>query len=115
MKCVDNLLVALISNKLDDMAIDYMGLYKHLVDSELFNFCLQTGNTNFLQTALNLNAFDKLIFRNTEVMTNILDILRDGHRTIFLLNVLVLVLSDVAIFKFKYFKMLIEVLKDFVL
>ena len=96
----DNLLIALINHKLDDLAIEYMGLYKSHVDKDLFIFCLDIGNTGFLQSALTLNAFDYFIFREKQVMNKIISILRDGHRTNFLLNVLCL--SDIAIFKIKH-------------
>lgn len=72
----DNLLISLINHKLDDLAIEYMGIYKSHVDKDLFIFCLDIGNTNFLQTALTLNAFDYMIFRETEVMNKIIYILR---------------------------------------
>ena len=104
------------------MAIEYMGRYKNLVNKDLFIFCLDIGNTDFLQTALTLNAFDHIIFRKTEVMNKIIGILRyvlfafkfirEGHRTNFLLNVLVL--SDIAIFKIKHVLQLIEVLHEYI-
>lgn len=108
----DNLLIALINHKLDDLAIEYMGLYKSHVDKDLFIFCLDIGNTGFLQSALTLNAFDYFIFREKQVMNKIISILRDGHRTNFLLNVLCL--SDIAIFKIKHIQSLIEVLREYI-
>lgn len=33
---------------MDDLAIEYMGLYKDHVDKDLFIFCLDIGNTDFL-------------------------------------------------------------------
>jgi hypothetical protein len=53
-----------------------MGVYKFHVNKDLFNFCLEIRNTDFLQTALKLNAFDKMIFRENEVMTHIIYLLK---------------------------------------
>lgn len=89
-----------------------MGIYKSHVDKDLFIFCLDIGNTDFLQTALTLNAFGYMIFRETEVMNKIIYILKEGHRTNFLLNVLCL--SDIAIFKIKHIHQLIQVLHDYI-
>ena len=77
-----------------------MGFYKKYVNKDLFNFCLDRGTISFLQKALNLKAFDQIIFRSNEVMANIISILKEGNRTNFLLNVLVL--SDIGHFKIKH-------------
>ena len=78
----------------------------------LFNFCLETGNNHFLQTALKLSGFSKDIYREQEVVNNILLILKDGCRTNFILNVLSL--TDIHFWKHRHIQQLIEVINDYV-
>lgn len=40
----DNVLIALLSHHLDEMAITYMGYYSHLLDKDLFIYCIKHGN-----------------------------------------------------------------------
>jgi len=77
--------------------------------------------SSLTRNALHYQAFDKMIFRKTIVFDKILQILkyvlpiycsRDGHRTNFLLNVLVL--TDISIFKIKHLQKLMEVLNGYV-
>lgn len=65
----DNILKALLIHHFDSIAIDYMGYYNHLLDKELFIHCMTHGNNRFLQRALLLAAFDKMIFREEKVIT----------------------------------------------
>ena len=53
-----------------------------------------------------------MIFREDEVINQILMILKEGYRTNFLMNILTLI--DVSVWKNKHLKDLIEVLNDFV-
>lgn len=46
-----------------------MGYYSHFLDKDLFIHCMTHGNTYFLQKALLLAAFDKMIFREDSVIT----------------------------------------------
>lgn len=101
----NNILRALLVHNLDEIAILYMGFFSHCMDRELFIHCLKQGNTIFLQRALILSAFDKMIFRDESVITSILDIISSGSRTNFLLNVLSLV--NINIWKNKHLKELI--------
>jgi hypothetical protein len=59
-----------------------------------------------------LAAFDKMIFREDSVITEILEILSQGHRTNFLMNVLTLV--DISVWKNKHLKELVEIISDYV-
>jgi hypothetical protein len=69
-------------------------------------------NNVFLQNALLVAAFDKLIFRDESVIERILGVLKDGYRTNFLLNILTLI--DIGVWKNKYMKDLIEIVNDYV-
>lgn len=64
----DNILVALLGHNFDNLAVKYMGHYSHLLDKDLFIYCISHGNTIFLQKALLLGAFDKMIFREEIVI-----------------------------------------------
>jgi hypothetical protein len=108
----DNILIALLAHHIDDLAIDYMGYYSHFLDKDLFIFCMTHGNNFFLQRALLLSAFDKMIFREDEVINQILTILKEGYRTNFLMNILTLV--DISVWKNKHLKDLIEIVNDYV-
>lgn len=89
-----------------------MGYYSHFLDKELFIHCMTHGNTFFLQKALLLAAFDKMIFREDAVISQILDILGQGYRTNFLMNILSLI--DISVWKNKHLKELIEIISDYV-
>ncbi len=89
-----------------------MGYYSHFLDKELFIHCMTHGNTYFLQKALLLAAFDKMIFREDNVISQILDILSQGYRTNFLMNILTLI--DISVWKNKHLKELIDVINDYV-
>lgn len=108
----DNILIALLAHHQDDLAIQYMGFYSHFLDKDLFIFAMMHGNNVFLQNALLVAAFDKLIFRDEAVIEQILAVLKDGYRTNFLLNVLTLI--DIGVWKNKYMKDLIEIINDYV-
>jgi hypothetical protein len=74
-KSKNNILMALLVHHLDELAIEYMGYYSNFLDKALFGHCMTHGNTYFLQKALLLAAFDKMIFREDSVISQILDIL----------------------------------------
>lgn len=96
----------------DELAIEYMGYYSHFLDKELFIHCMTHGNIFFLQKALILAAFDKMIFREDSVISQILDILNQGYRTSFLLNIVILI--DISVWKNKHLKELVEIINDYV-
>ena len=89
-----------------------MGYYSHFLDKSLFIYCITHGNTHFLQKALNVGAFDKMIFREQMVIDEILTILKDGYRTNFLMNILILI--DISVWKNKYMKELIDIFNEYV-
>lgn len=64
----DNVLVGLLVHGQDAIALDYMGYYSDYLDKDLFIACLKQGNNVFLQKALLVAAFDKLIFREEAVI-----------------------------------------------
>ena len=74
-------------------------------------YCLKYGNEKFLKGALKLSAFDKLIFRESKVMNQIISLLNSGLRIIYLLNILTLV--DFSILRSQHLKDLIEVLNKY--
>lgn len=82
------------------------------MDSECFNFAMTHGNNNFLQKALVVAAFDKLTFREEKVIEKILEVLEEGYRTNFMMNVLTLI--DVSVWKNKQLDRLIGILNDYV-
>ena len=108
----DNILIALLEHHIDEVAIKFMGYYNHFMDKELFIFCMTHGNNLFLQRALLLSAFDKLIFREEQVINEILHILKEGYRTNFLMNILALI--DISVWKNKHLKDLIDIINDYV-
>ena len=108
----DNILIALLGQHFDVLAVNYMGLFSHLLDKDLFVFCVTNGNNHFLQKALLLSAFDKMIFREDAVISQILNILKEGYRTNFLMNILTLI--DISVWKNKHLKDLIEIINDYV-
>lgn len=108
----DNILIALLVHNLDAVAMDYMGYYSHFLNNHLFVHCMTRGNNIFLQKALLLSAFDKLIFRDDTVIEHILTILKEGYRTNFLMNILTLI--DISVWKNKPLKDLLEIFNDYV-
>jgi len=104
--------MALIELKVDDIAIEYMGIYKSSLNKELFGECLRSGNTQFLQAALTYHGFNRMIFRANDVMDDLLFLLEDGFRINFLLNVLVL--TDMSVYKIKHLSRLVSILNKFV-
>lgn len=104
----DNIIEALLAHHFDKIAIEYMGYFNSLLNESLFIYCIRHGNNNFLKNALIQAAFDKMIFREDFVIDEMLSILRDGHRTNFLLNILILI--DISVWKNKYLKDLIEII-----
>ena len=119
----DNILLALLYHYQDALALDFMGYYSKFIDKDLFLYSMNHGNRMFLQHALLMGAFDKTIFKEEEVVAQILVILkqvlcvfmlvyRDGCRTNFLLNVLLLI--DISMWKNKHLKELLQVFEDYV-
>jgi hypothetical protein len=45
-----------------------MGFYSHFLDKDLFLYSMMHGNNIFLQNALIVSAFDKMIFREEAVV-----------------------------------------------
>ena len=58
-----------------------------------------------------MSAFDKLIFRQAEVINEFIRLLKTGSRTNYLLNILTLV--DLSIWKNQHLKELIEVFNEY--
>ena len=59
-----------------------------------------------------MSAFDKMIFREETVINETLNILMEGYRTNFLMNILTLI--DISVWKNKYIKDLLEIVNDYV-
>ena len=109
---IDNILKALLAHHFDELAVEYMGFYSHFLDKDLFVFSMTHGNNIFLKNALLLSAFDKMIFREQDVINHILGILKEGYRTNFLMNILTLI--DISVWKNNNLKELIEIIQDYV-
>ncbi|CAI2359649.1 unnamed protein product [Moneuplotes crassus] len=107
----DNILIALLEHEYDQIALDYIGYYSVHINTELLLYCLKNGNEPFLKGALKLSAFDKLIFRKDEVVSQFITLLKGGSRMNYLLNILALV--DLSIWKNQHLKELIEVLDEY--
>lgn len=89
-----------------------MGYYSHFLDKELFIYCMHHGNNFFLQKALLLSAFDKMIFREDNVINEILSVLKEGYRTNFMMNIITLI--DISVWKNKHLKDLIDIINEYV-
>ena len=108
----DNILDALLKHHLDDIAVQYSGYYSHFLDYRLLVESIANGNMDFLRKALLLGAFDKQIFKEEMVIDSILGILKDGYRTNFLMNILILI--DFSNWKNKYLKELLDTLNEYI-
>lgn len=64
----DNMLLSLLYHYQDAFALEYMGYYNKFLDRDLFLYSLNHGNRMFLQHALLMGAFDKLIFKDEDVI-----------------------------------------------
>jgi hypothetical protein len=107
----DNILIALLEHQYDELALDYIGYYTDFINDELLLYCLKNGNELFLKGALKLSAFDKMIFRQDNVVTEFINLLKSGSRTNYLLNILTLV--DLSIWKNQHLKELIQVFDEY--
>ena len=90
-----------------------MGVYNHLLNKDLLIYCIDHGNTYFMQKALLKAAFDKMLFREETVVSEILQILKRGYCTNFVLNILSIV--DISVWKNKRLETLIEIINDYFL
>ena len=66
------MLWALLSQDLDELALEYMGKYDKFVRKGLFVYALGHNNTTFMQKALLLQAFDKQMYRDPMVVQTML-------------------------------------------
>jgi len=88
-----------------------MGYYSHLLDDSLFIFALMNGNELFLKKAIVKSAFDKMLFREEIVIVQMLQILIEGYRINFILNVLNLI--EIGIWKNKYLQEIVDSFKNY--
>jgi len=72
----DNILIALLYHYQDDLALQYIGYYSQFIDKDLFLYALNHGNKRFIQHALLMGAFDRVIFKDEEVIQGILAIIK---------------------------------------
>ena len=91
---------------------DLIGYYKEDLDKDLFNYCLKHGKKNFLKRAMILHAFEKHIFKDEDVIYFTLNLMYEGQRNNFLLNVLLLM--DISAWKNKFIKSLIEIISQYI-
>ena len=88
-----------------------MGQYSYCLDKKLFIFALSNSCDIFLKTALLVSAFDKIIYRDEELIQKITEQFSNGARTTFVLNIFPLI--DISVWKAKHFKGLIEIVVEF--
>ena len=85
------MLWALLSIKQDELAIKYMGFYSDFLNEGLFVYALLNNNSDFMKDALQLQAFDKGMYTNMQVVRAMLSFFKnDGSKTNFILNVILL-------------------------
>lgn len=109
----DNILKALLEHRLEDLTIEFMGMYGDVfINKTLFLFSLANNYNLFIQQSLLIGAFDKQIFKSPEVVDKILECLNFGSKTNFLLNTMIL--TDVSLWKNDKLVKLIEMLSGFI-
>lgn len=112
LKCNDNILQALLTHQQDLLTLDYMGYYGQFRDQSLFVHSLDKNSYTFIQESLLKGAFDKHIFKKEEVVQKILEFMKIGSKTNFLLNTLLL--TDISEWKDKYLQKLISMFKELI-
>ena len=91
----DDILKSLLEYGEDELCLDFMGYYKIFLDQDLLLYSLQHGNDIFVKKSLKAGAFDKQIFKDDEVVQEIIDGISRGSSTIIGLNTLVL--TDISV------------------
>ena len=68
-----------------------MGYYSDFLNEGLFVYALRNNNSDFMRDALQLQAFDKGMYTNMQVVRAMLSFFKnDGSKTNFILNVILL-------------------------
>lgn len=111
LKTNDNFLLALLDQDHEQMAIDMIGYYYHEMTQDLLIYCLDMGKEAFLSKSLELEAFNKFIFKSDKVVDKLLELLRSGSHTNYYLNILTLI--DIALWKTDKIKELIEIFEQY--
>jgi len=65
----DNIIIALLKEGQDELALEIMGYYAQDINKELFLYCMTFGNEIFMKEALKKSAFDLMIFKE-EIVIN---------------------------------------------
>jgi len=107
----DNILISLLKESQDYLALEVMGYYAVDVNKELFLYCMTNGNEIFMKEALKKSAFDLNIFKEEIVISQIITQLNQGSWTNYLLNILSLINLDIL--KNKHLKELINTFANF--
>jgi len=91
----------------DNLTLEFMGVYSEfLEDEDLFLFSLDKNNNVFIKESLLMGVYDKQIFKKEKVILKILEFMKEGSKTIFILNTLIL--ADISVWKNRHLVMLIE-------
>lgn len=107
LKTKDNILKALLFHMQDNLTLEFMGVYSEfLEDEDLFLFSLDKNNNVFIKESLLMGVYDKQIFKKEKVILKILEFMKEGSKTIFILNTLIL--ADISVWKNRHLVMLIE-------
>jgi len=88
-----------------------MGIYSKFLDDDLFLHSLKKNNKQFIQESLFMGAFDKQIFKKKRVVEQIIEYMKIGSKTIFLLNILIL--TDISVWKNYQLIELIQLFRNF--
>ena len=107
-----NMLWALLSISRDDLAIQYMGSYDDFLKEGLFVYALHNNNSDFMRDALQMQAFDKGMYTNMQVVRAMLTFFKnDGSKTNFILNVILL--TDISGWKPNLLEELLDIFSTY--
>ena len=109
----NNVLHALLYFNDDELCLSVMGTYKRFLKKELFVHALTSGNATFIENSLLSSAFEQNDLLDQNVIVAMLLLFeKDGSKTNFFLNVLLLL--DISLWKIKYLDKLIEMFNNYV-
>ena len=97
----DNILKALLFHKMDKIALDYIGIYCHFLEephgAKLFLFSIENKNDKFTKEVLMKSIFDKQIFKEDKLVDQMIGMMEDGGKILFILNTLNMI--DISVWK----------------
>lgn len=106
-----NILRALLVYRQENLCRDYMGYYHMFLNKQLFIDAVANNNAEFISDALELEAFEKSIFRDSEVIEQMLEELQRGSKSFSLINTLLL--TDINTWGIDDLSRLIDMIGEF--